>query len=87
MMVRKQRPSWHYQVVRTAHAFAIHAAFPDASRRSDRLTVEAVGPTAETIEDLRTELRAMLRDIDRYGVVEAADCATSSPAWINLSSR
>lgn len=77
---------WHYQVVRTVRdgeeEFAIHEAYPDIREPGEPLpiTENAIMPHGDSVDDLRWSLKAMLEDLDRYGVVEAADYAKAPPS-------
>lgn len=64
---------WYYQVFKHNSNgevwYGIHEYFP--SVRS--WTKEPVGPVGESIEDLKWQLKAMLADIDKHGVMEYSD--------------
>jgi hypothetical protein len=78
----RSQSGWHFQVVHSVlpqdgeDVYEIHEAYPGAMDEVGGLvpiTTNAVSPYGETIESLKWMLNQMLVDIDRYGIVEAAD--------------
>lgn len=61
--------SWHYQVVKTTHEgedwYSIHENYGEYG-----YTVDPCRVSGESIESLKWTLNAMLKDIDKHGVIE-----------------
>lgn len=75
--------SWHYRVIRhkgapfsyseTGDWYAIHEAYADAKGRVWAITQEPVHVSGESVKDVRWALEHMLKDLDRYPVLNEED--------------
>jgi len=64
---------WHYQVMKSTDEvggeyYALHEYFP--MEDGHLWTENPVDVTGESVEDLKTSLLRMLRDIDKHGVID-----------------
>lgn len=75
--------SWHYRVIRHKGAnfsysesgdwYAIHEAFADSKGRVWGITKEPIHVGGDSVEDVRWALQHMLKDIDRFPVLNEED--------------
>lgn len=74
--------SWNYRVFRhqqivrpgkTLEYFTIHEVYYDDSGKIEGHTEEPIAPTGDTLNELITEITQMLKDSQKYDVLEYQD--------------